>query len=150
MSLGKEVVWFGKTTHIVPPWVCVAVWMGLIGLTGLSFGLSFVALGSGSIAVAIGIALVKSTLVVVFFMHVLEERGAGRLALPVAVTLIFVLGLFVIFDVKTRFAPAIAGEGELPPRSWAPQEFRSPAVPPTPLPTDLMRPGKVGGSQAVP
>src|SRR4051794_16310798 len=118
--IGREVTAFGRTVHVAPLWVYCAVWLGLLALTVLSWALAHLALGALSTAIAFVIAFTKATLVVVFFMHVLEEHGPSRLTLPLAVSLVFLLALFALFDVKTRFPPAIAGENPVPRRSWRP------------------------------
>lgn len=52
----------------------ILVWAALICLTGLTAGLSFIDLHRWSTVVAFVIALIKSGLVVAFFMHLYYER----------------------------------------------------------------------------
>lgn len=82
----------------------VLVWAALLVLTALTVGLGRIHLAGGwSIVVAMVIAVVKSTLVVLFFMHLWDHGGANRLVL--ATTLVFVallMGL-VLLDNATRF-----------------------------------------------
>ena len=57
------------TEHIVPPKVYLTIILTLLCLTGLTVTAAFVDLGRFNIVVALVIATVKATLVVLFFMH---------------------------------------------------------------------------------
>lgn len=84
----------------------VAVWLALVVLTGLTYGLSHVKLGDWSLVIALAIALTKATLVALFFMHLWEERGASRLVLVVSVLFVVLLMTMTVADVATRFEPS--------------------------------------------
>ncbi len=56
--------------HIVPPRVYYAIFGSLMVLTGLTVAAAFVDLKVLNTVVALTIAIVKATLVVLFFMHV--------------------------------------------------------------------------------
>ena len=58
------------SSHVVPVKIYVAVFGALLVLTATTTSVSFVDLGPWSTVVALGIAVVKATLVVLFFMHV--------------------------------------------------------------------------------
>jgi len=102
------------------------VWLGLCALTLLSFLLSRLALGAAETPVALIIAVVKSSLVGLFFMHLLEERL--RTAFVPIVTLGFIVLLIslVVTDVMTRHtfprapAPVKWPEGLEPPAPFGP------------------------------
>ena len=82
----------------------LAVWIALMVFTALTVALGRLHLaGSWGLVVAMAIAVVKSALVVLFFMHLWDHGGANRLVL--ATTLVFVallMGL-VLIDNATRF-----------------------------------------------
>ncbi len=80
----------------------VLTWIALLVLTGLSFGLSFVHLGDFALLSALEIAVVKSAVVAVVFMHLVEAMVATRM-IPV-ITFLFVLLLCLAFvgDVAFR------------------------------------------------
>ncbi len=82
----------------------VAVWLALLVFTALTVALGRMHLAGGwGVVVALFIAVVKSALVVLFFMHLWDHGGANRLVL--ATTLVFVallIGL-VLTDNATRF-----------------------------------------------
>ena len=56
--------------HVVPRKIYFAVFAALIVLTATTTAISFLDLGPWNTVVALGIAFVKATLVVLFFMHV--------------------------------------------------------------------------------
>lgn len=80
-------------------------WIALVGLTSVTFGLSFYDLGAASVAVALAIASLKAGLVALFFMHLVEQRSSNRLAFLAGVTLLVVLVVLVSADVATRDGP---------------------------------------------
>ena len=57
------------TEHIVPPWVYLTIISTLLVLTGITVGAAYVNLGPFNIVLALTIATLKATLVVLFFMH---------------------------------------------------------------------------------
>lgn len=56
--------------HIVSPRIYVAVFAVLLLMTATTTAVSFIDLGPWNTVVALGIAVFKATLVVLFFMHV--------------------------------------------------------------------------------
>ena len=79
------------------------VWAGLLALTALTVTMADLNLGRVSILVVIAIAAVKSTLVLLFFMHLLtEKRILLKVLVPVAIcTLAIFIGLTYV-DVLNR------------------------------------------------
>jgi cytochrome c oxidase subunit 4 len=73
----------------------VLAWLALVGLTVLSFAVDRLHLGSLSTAIALGVALVKASVVFVVFMHLDREPFAIRFvaALNVAWVLLLCLGI---------------------------------------------------------
>lgn len=79
-------------------------------------------LGAWNLPLALAIATTKGALVVLFFMHLAEHKGANRLVFGVSVFFVALLIVFVIFDLGTRFRAA------LPTGATAPQwEVGSPS-----------------------
>lgn len=72
--------------------IYLAVWGGLVLLTGLTVAVSYVNLGVMNVVVALLIASLKATLVALYFMHL---RSEGRLVWGFALTPIFFLVLIV-------------------------------------------------------
>jgi cytochrome c oxidase subunit 4 len=89
--------------HISTIGSSVAIWIALLVGTGLTVGAAFIDLGPFNIVVALAIATVKATLVVLFFMHV--KYTLEKLTGLVVVSAIFWLGLLLglsMLDYGTR------------------------------------------------
>lgn len=74
----------------------------LLLLTGLAFGVSYLPLGPWGSPVAMSIALGKSVLIALFFMHLVEHGVSSRITITVAVALAMFLVGFALLDVGTR------------------------------------------------
>jgi cytochrome c oxidase subunit IV len=82
----------------------LAVWVALLLFTGLTVGLGRMHLaGSWGLVVALVIAVVKSALVVLFFMHLWDHGGANRLVLGTTLVFVALLMGLVLTDNATRF-----------------------------------------------
>ncbi len=86
------------------PGVYLWVWGALLLLTALTVTAASLHLGRATVAVAMGIAAVKSTLVVLYFMHLRWERKLLlKLLLPITlVTLAIFIGL-TYTDILVRY-----------------------------------------------
>lgn len=85
------------------PWGYVGVWAVLSVLTVLTWWLGTRAhLGHFSLPVAMAIALAKTALVALFFMHLVEQPGARRVVLPVAGVFVALLLSVVLLEAMTR------------------------------------------------
>jgi cytochrome c oxidase subunit 4 len=80
------------TDHIVPTRVYYLIFTALMVGTAITVGVAFVDLGPFNAIVALTIAVLKATLVVLFFMHV---RYSTRLTWAVVLGSIFWLGLLL-------------------------------------------------------
>ena len=90
------------TQTIVPTRVYLAVFAALMVLTLLTTGVAFVDLGFFSPVVALTIAILKASLVALFFMHL---RYSDRVTWVVAGAGIFWLGILLVLsagDYMTR------------------------------------------------
>jgi cytochrome c oxidase subunit IV len=92
----------------------VAVYVALALLTMLTFALHEVHLGAWSLVVALAIALAKSTLVALFFMHLWDQRGANRLVFVTALVFVALLVGLTVADNATR-NPLSNPHGEVAP-----------------------------------
>jgi cytochrome c oxidase subunit 4 len=80
--------------HISPRGTYYAIFAALMVLTAVTVGVAFINLGPFNFPVAISIAIVKATLVILFFMHV---KYSSRLTkLIIAGGFFFLLVLFVL------------------------------------------------------
>ena len=78
------------------------VWIVLLALTGLSYWASTLGLAGWEAPVALAIAVVKATLVVWFFMHLLEAGFAMRMVVLVSALFVLILVALMAGDVATR------------------------------------------------
>lgn len=91
--------------------------------TTLTFLLAEKDFGHWSFAIAMFIAIVKASFVVLFFMHLWDQPGPNRLTMAIAIMFVLLLITMTITDISTRFPLA------LPPGS-----FRSVVQPHNPPP----------------
>jgi len=82
-------------------------WVGLIVLTVTTFALSYVDLGAAEMPVAMGIAVVKTTLVTLFFMHLIESSFGYRFIMLLGVLFIMVMMSFTLLDLVARGTPGV-------------------------------------------
>ena len=83
--------------HIVPKTTYYLIFAALMVGTAATVGAAFVDLGPFHNLVAMPIAIVKATLVVLFFMHV---RYSTRLTLAVVVGSVFWLGILLVLTMS--------------------------------------------------
>lgn len=83
------------------------VWLLLLAFTGLTVWTGHKNLGDFNIVLALGIATIKATLVVLFFMHMTEASGANRVIFVVSVVFLVVMMLGVFGDLLTRPAMSL-------------------------------------------
>ena len=82
----------------------MAVWVALLLFTALTVSLGRMHLAGGwGLVVALAIAVVKSALVVLFFMHLWDHGGANRLVLATTLVFVALLMTLVLVDNATRF-----------------------------------------------
>jgi cytochrome c oxidase subunit 4 len=93
----------------------IGTWVALLALTFLTFGVSFLPTGAWELPIALSIAVVKSVLVLLLFMHMLEQRFVSAFVLIVAVSLVVLLVLLVGADIATRHTFPRAPLHEVPP-----------------------------------
>jgi cytochrome c oxidase subunit 4 len=80
-------------THVVPASLYIGIWATLMAFTLITVLASFAELGPFNIVVALLIATIKGTLVVLFFMHL---RYSPKLTMAAVVASIFFL--FIMFS----------------------------------------------------
>jgi len=85
----------------------VLIWMALLALTVTTVVTGHMDLGGANLPLAMGIATVKATLVVLFFMHLWDAEGINRLVFGVAVVFVLVLLAGVFGDLLTRMPDAL-------------------------------------------
>ncbi|HEY1757234.1 MAG TPA: cytochrome C oxidase subunit IV family protein [Bryobacteraceae bacterium] len=79
--------------------IYVKTLLALLFLTGITIGASYIDLGSGNVVVALIIATIKASLVVLFFMHLRWDKPVYGI---VAMAGFLFLGIFLMFDLMDQ------------------------------------------------
>jgi cytochrome c oxidase subunit 4 len=80
--------------HIAPTRIYYTIFGALLGLTAITVVVAYIDLGALNNVVALGVAVAKATLVVLYFMHV---RYSSRLTWIVLGSGVFWLGAMIAF-----------------------------------------------------
>lgn len=88
--------------HVVPRKIYFAVFTALIVLTATTTAVSFVDLGPWNTVVALGIAFLKATLVVLFFMHVKYSPRLTQITIAGGLFWLVILLALTLSDFMTR------------------------------------------------
>ena len=88
--------------HVIPGSIYVAIWAALMVLTGLTVFASFLELGDWNIVLALGIATIKGTLVMLFFMHLYYSSKLTKITMVAAAFFLFLLLGLSMTDYLTR------------------------------------------------
>ena len=86
------------------------VWIALLVLTAITWFTGQMHIPGFALLLALIIAVTKATLVVLFFMHLWEQRGVNRIAFTSSLVLVMIMLLGVFGDVGFRLTTL------LPPR----------------------------------
>ena len=92
----------GNTHHIVPTGTYLAIILTLMALTGITVWAAFVDLGRFNIVVALVIATLKATLVVLFFMHAKYSPKRTQLVIIAGIFWLAILLFMTISDYISR------------------------------------------------
>jgi len=98
------------------PSVYAKTLVALLILTGVTIGASYIDLGSGNVVVALIIATIKASLVVLFFMHLRWDKPVYGI---VAMAGFLFLGIFLMFslmdqDTRNYYLPQNLHRTEVP------------------------------------
>jgi len=113
------------------------VWVALLILTITTFLTGRMHLGTWALPLALAIAVTKSLLVILFFMHLWEQKGANRIVIGTSFVFVALIISLTVADVATRFP--LATPAGAPFGTDVPDQLEEPA-PEYPAP-----PGKSGG-----
>jgi cytochrome c oxidase subunit 4 len=95
----------GAPRHRITTTTYVVTFAALLALTTATFLLSFVDLGLWTGPVTVGIAVVKSALIALFFMHLIEEQASSWIAFLISFLLVGTLIGLALLDVASRWLP---------------------------------------------
>jgi cytochrome c oxidase subunit 4 len=88
--------------HIVPPKVYVGIFFSLMVLTAATVAAAYVNLGPFNIVIALAIASLKATLVVLYFMHARYSPRRTQLVIICAVFWLAIMLALTLSDYVTR------------------------------------------------
>jgi cytochrome c oxidase subunit IV len=88
--------------HIVSPGMYLTIILVLMALTGITVGAAFVDLGRFNIVVALAIATLKATLVVLFFMHAKYSPQRTQLVIIAGIFWLAILLFMTMSDYISR------------------------------------------------
>ena len=97
------------THHIASRGLYFVIFTALMVLTGMTIAVTYLDLGQFNMVVALGIAVTKATLVVLYFMHM---RWSSRLTHATALSallFLFFLFAFTLSDYLSRGALGVLG-----------------------------------------
>ncbi|MGA7120683.1 MAG: cytochrome C oxidase subunit IV family protein [Polyangiaceae bacterium] len=92
--------------RVTPRWTARTA-LAVLVLWVVSWGISYVDLGTWSLVLALGIAAVKALLVILFFMEIVLEKASIHATLAVGLAMVALLVCFMIADVRTRETPPL-------------------------------------------
>jgi cytochrome c oxidase subunit 4 len=91
-----------EQTHIIPYQTFILVWVALLILTAITIAVAQFHFGALNVWIALGIATLKSGLVIAFFMHMKDETPLFKLALLAALAILAIFIGLTFFDVLYR------------------------------------------------
>jgi cytochrome c oxidase subunit IV len=99
------------TGHIVPVSTYLLVFLALMVGTALTTGIAYIDLGAWNTVVALTIAVVKMSLVILFFMHVKYARGLTKVVILAG---FFWLGIMITLSCSDE----LTRRWEIVPQGW--------------------------------
>jgi cytochrome c oxidase subunit 4 len=91
-----------SSEHILPTSIYVGIWATLMALTAITVFASFIELGPWNIVLALVIATIKGTLVVLFFMHLKYSPKLTMVTVVASIFFLFLLLALSMTDYLTR------------------------------------------------
>ena len=88
--------------HIAAKTTYVAIFASLMVLTGVTVAVAFINLGALNFPVALGIAIIKATLVVLFFMHLKYSSQLTKMVVGLAIFFLGIMFALTLTDYLSR------------------------------------------------
>lgn len=112
--------------HVVPVRYLYAAGLALLVLTVVTVAVRYVDLGEANMPVALGIELVKATIVALIFMHLRWDRPFNLLVLVGSIVFVLLLIAFASMDVHQYEATIFGGNA---PEAQATLDANAPGAP---------------------
>ncbi|MGH9449489.1 MAG: cytochrome C oxidase subunit IV family protein [Terriglobia bacterium] len=88
--------------HVESKKLYLTIWVILLCFTALTTGVAFIDIGVWNTPVALAIAVIKASLVVLFFMHARHSEKLVRVVIGVAIFWLLILIVVTTSDFATR------------------------------------------------
>ena len=95
--------------HVIGPRTYILVFLSLMALTAVTIAAAFVDMGPMNIVAAVTIAVVKATLVLLYFMHVRYSDYLPRIFLGAGLFWFLILMALTLGDYLTRHLFRVGG-----------------------------------------
>ena len=99
-----------SSVHVSPLSTYLSIFAALMVLSAITVGAAFINLGSFNPVVALAIAVIKATLVILFFMHVKYSSRLTKITVVMSFFFVAILFAETFMDYATRGMP-----GDIPP-----------------------------------
>jgi len=90
--------------HVIPIKTYLVVGFGLMVLTALTIGASFIHFGAFNVTIALAIASIKALLVAFFFMHLFWDNKLYLIIFAASLLFLTIFLTFTMFDTTQRGA----------------------------------------------
>ena len=91
-----------SSVHVSPLSTYIGIFAALMVLTAITVGVAFLDLGSFNPVVALGVAGIKATLVILYFMHVKYSSRLTKLTVVLSFFFVAILFAETLMDYATR------------------------------------------------
>ena len=92
--------------HVVPVQILVGIFIALVVLTWLTVAVTAIDLGSFNLWIALAVATIKGSLVVLYFMHLRYDSPFNSLIFVTAIVFLFLFLGITIMD-SVQYQPSI-------------------------------------------
>lgn len=82
--------------------VYISVWIGLVGLTAVTVALAGLNLAGLAVVTALAIAIIKSTMVAGYFMHVKSDSKVFKIFIGLCLIVFLAVIILTFFDLTFR------------------------------------------------
>ncbi|MFB3785438.1 MAG: cytochrome C oxidase subunit IV family protein [bacterium] len=103
----------GRVGHIVSFWILAAVWITLMILTYLTVSATYIDLGGMNLMLAMAIATLKASLVVLFFMHMYWDKPFHAIIFITALLFVALFVVMLLIDTTEYYPDLIPGYAPL-------------------------------------
>ena len=112
--------------HLVPMWILFAVGGALLVLTAITVAVRYIDVGEFNMVIALGVAVIKATLVALFFMHLKWDRPFNLLTFVGSMVFVILMMAFCMMDTSQYRATQFVGN---PPGVEATLQANAPGAP---------------------